>query len=73
MNAHNEAKWLQLIVPYSLHDSFISACHTGMTGGHLGPRKTIQQVQRRAYFTGWRAKTYRFCRQCKSCATYFRR
>jgi len=72
MNAHNEVKWLQLIVPYSLHESFISACHTGMTGGHLGPRKTIQQVQRRAYFTGWRAKTYRFCRQCKSCATYFR-
>jgi len=43
-----------------------------MTGGHLGPRKTILQVQRRAYFTGWRAKTYRFCRQCKPCATYFR-
>jgi len=72
MNAHNEVKWLQLIVPYSLHESFISACHTGMTGGHLGPRKTFQQVRRRAYFTGWRAKTYRICRQCKSCATYFR-
>jgi hypothetical protein len=72
MNTNQEVKWLQLIVPFKLQHSFIEACHSGMTGGHLGPRKTVHQVQRRAYFTGWRAKTYRFCRQCTNCAAYFR-
>ena len=72
MNNRNEILRLQLIVPWKLQGAFIGACHTGMTGGHLGPKKTVLQVQRRGCFPGGRAKSYRWCRQCKPCSTYFR-
>ena len=61
-------KWLQMIIPHKLRHAVVSQCHTGMTGGHLGPVKTIHQIQRRAFFNGWRSFTYRFCRQCQECA-----
>ena len=72
LDADRNIKWLQVIVPFKLQEAFIIACHAGMTGGHLGPRKTAHQVQRRAYFQGWRSKSYRICRQCTACASHFR-
>ena len=46
--------------------------HAGMTGGHMGLKKTLAQLQRRAYWVGWRQQTARFCQRCSECATYFR-
>jgi hypothetical protein len=54
---------LQLIVPHHLQTKFISQCHEGLIGGHLGLKKTLCQMQRRAYFHGWRNATKRICRQ----------
>ena len=58
---------LQLLVPASERHDFIRLSHSGMCGGHLGVRRTMDQVQRQAYWDGWR------CRQCPNCNGYFRR
>ena len=46
--------------------------HTGFTSGHLGVRKTQDQVQRRAYWRGWREYVRRYCERCPECARYHR-
>ena len=46
--------------------------HTHMCAGHLGFKKTAEQVQRRAYWVGWRRDVERFCRQCDECNRYHR-
>ena len=43
-----------------------------MTGGHLGVKRTMDQVQRRAFWHGWRSDVKRFCQQCHGCRGYFR-
>ena len=44
----------QLIVPESLTEKFVEAAHIGMKGGHLGLRKTMDQVQRHGFWYSWR-------------------
>ena len=46
--------------------------HTGSTGGHLGARKTQAQVERRAFWYGWKGDVARFCERCPECARYHR-
>ena len=46
--------------------------HRHMCAGHLGFKKTAEQVQRRAYWVGWRRDVERFCRQCDECNRYYR-
>ena len=72
ISSKNETLWLQLIVPRSLRSHFLTLAHSGMTGGHLGFRKTLDQIQRRAYWPQWRDDTLRYCRRCSSCAQYQR-
>ena len=67
-----QADTLQLIIPHKLQTAFIVQCHDGLIGGHLGLKKTLHQVQRRAYFHGWRNSTKRVCRQCITCQQYHR-
>ena len=67
-----QSQTLQLIIPRNYQASFVTQCHEGMTGGHLRLNKTIHQVQRRAYFYGWRNTTKRVCRQCTTCQQYHR-
>ena len=63
---------LQLIIPYKYQTQYIRECHTGITGGHLGVKKTMTQLARRAYFQGWRNKLRRCLKQCSECASYHR-
>ena len=62
----------QLIVPYTCRQDFLTKVHEGMCGGHLGIKKTLDQVQRRAYWTTWKEDVKRFCRRCKKCNEYHR-
>jgi len=62
----------QLLIPTACKQDFMQRVHAGMCGGHLGNRRTLDQVQRRAYWIGWRADVQRFCRQCVRCNEYFR-
>jgi len=63
---------VQLVPPPSHREELLRQVHTGMTGGHLGLKKTLAQLQRRAYWVGWRQQAARFCKRCLECATYFR-
>ena len=42
-----------------------------MTGGHLWI-KTMDQVQRRGFWFGWRRSVAHHCRNCRRCAEYHR-
>ena len=53
---------LQVIVSAASRQAFIVQAHSGMTGGRLGVRRTIDQVQRRAFWFSWRKDVERFCR-----------
>ena len=63
---------LQLLLPATLRTDFIRRAHTGMCGGHLGIRRTLDQIQRRAYCRQWRRDVTRYCRRCQNCNGYFR-
>ena len=63
---------LQVILPASLRDTFLEHVHGGFGGGHLGTRRTMEAVQRRAYWVGWGADVRRFCKSCDGCARYHR-
>ena len=62
----------QLIPPQPRRKDILRLAHTGMTGGHMGIKKTMAQVQRRAYWPGWQRDVRLFCRQCHECTTYHR-
>jgi transposase InsO family protein/predicted aspartyl protease len=62
----------QVVVPKVLREEFLRLAHTGMTGGHLGVRRTRWQVRRRAYWAGWSKEVKRFCRCCPPCNRYHR-
>jgi len=68
----NGADVMQLLVPGALRQDFLKKAHTGMTGGHLGVKRTMDQVQRRAFWHGWRSDVKRFCQRCQGCSGYFR-
>jgi hypothetical protein len=70
VDSRGSIKFTQVILPREQREKIFQAVHTGMTGGHLGLKKTLQQVQRRAYWLDWRQHTAKFCRKCPECSTY---
>jgi len=70
--ADGRADVLQLLLPRCLQKDFMTRVHAGMAGGHLGIRRTLDQVRRRAFWRGWRRDVQTYCRQCDSCASYHR-
>ena len=58
---------LQLIVPRVLRNTFFKLVHEG-AGGHFAIRRTQDQVQRRAYWPGWRQSVECYIRRCLTCA-----
>ena len=50
-----EPEQLQLIPPKGLRQEIMRVCHAGMSGGHMGVRRTKAKVQRQAYWDGWGA------------------
>jgi len=69
---HGRPATLQLIVPSSKRAEFIQQCHEGMTGGHRAFHATLNQVQRRGFWLGWRQDVQRYCRQCVIWSSYHR-
>jgi len=57
---------LQLIVPRILRNMFLKLVHEG-AGGHVAIRRTKDQVQRRAYWPGWRQSVECYIRRCLKC------
>jgi len=68
----SSVRWEQLVLPKSRRAELIVMAHAGLTGGHLGYRRTVAQVQRRAYWPGWREDVRLQLARCQPCARYFR-
>ena len=68
-NTDGTESHLQLVVPRSLRGDFLKLVHEG-AGGHFANRKTQDQVQRRAYWPGWRTSVRQFINRCLPCSQY---
>ena len=66
-----EVVW-QVIMPRQCREAFIMLVHSTQNGGHMGRSKTQQQVQRRAYWPGWREQVANQLKSCNLCAEYHR-
>ena len=65
-------KW-QLIPPRKFYrEQIIATSHAGFTGGHYGLKRTLDRVQSKSYWVGWRNDVARAYRACQECARYFR-
>ena len=53
-----EQPYSQLLVPRCSVQDVLRSCHEGMTGGHFGIRRTLEQVKRR--FTGLHGRKIQF-------------
>jgi len=62
----------QVLLPATLRGEFLRMAHTGITGGHLGVRRTRWQVRRRAYWVGWSRAVWDYCKRCSQCSRYHR-
>ena len=63
---------LQPILPRNRRQEFLTLIHEGITGGHLGRKRTEANVQRRAYWPSWSTDTRRILQRCTPCAQYRR-
>jgi transposase InsO family protein len=63
---------LRAVMPKCRREVCIEALHTGMTGGHLGQRRTKRALQLRAYWLGWSRDVDSVLRKCTPCAQYRR-
>ena len=64
-------KFWQLLAPKVVRTELVRMIHAG-AAGHLGVKKTWEQVQRRAYWQTWRTDVENFCRTCGPCNQYHR-
>jgi transposase InsO family protein/predicted aspartyl protease len=62
----------QLVIPVQFRQDLFQRAHGGMTGGHLGLKKTEGQLQRRMYWPTWRADAKLWIKWCGPCAQYHR-
>jgi transposase InsO family protein len=62
----------QIILPRVYRIEFMRIAHSGMTGGHMGYRKTAAAIQRRAYWPTWSSDLTQFIKACEPCARYHR-
>jgi hypothetical protein len=56
-------EFCQLLLLIEYRQEVLQQANLGFTGGHLGIRKTLEQIQRQFYWIGW---------QCDACAQYYR-
>ena len=65
------SRW-QLIPPVAVRNRILRMAHTGITGGHLGVKRTSAQLQLRAYWVNWNDSVSAYCQTCDDCAKYHR-
>jgi len=61
-----------LVAPKALREEIMRLVHAGFSGGHLGRRRTLDQVRRRANWIGWTKDVRGFVQGCSECAGYKR-
>ena len=58
---------LQQIVPPSMTQEILLACHSSPTAGHLGVAKTSEKIKQRFYWPGLQEDTKLFVSRCPEC------
>ena len=58
---------LQQIVPPSMTQKNLSACHSSPTAGHLGVAKTSEKIKQRVHWPGMQEDTKLFVSRCPEC------
>jgi len=58
--------------PARLRKEFLELVHSGVTGGHLGRRRTAAAIQSRAYWPSWSSDLDMYLKRCEPCARYHR-
>ena len=66
------SQWFQLVPPLPRRNELLRLAHEGMAGGHLGIRRTMKQLQKRAFWPGWAESVRMFLKRCTACARYLR-
>jgi len=70
------ARWTQCLLAthrsVQVSTDLFQRAHEGMTGGHLGYKKTEGQLQRRMYWPTWRTDAQLWMKWCQPCAQYHR-
>ncbi|KAJ8033437.1 hypothetical protein HOLleu_23675 [Holothuria leucospilota] len=61
-----EISW-QLVVPRGLRTKILELLHDNPTVGHMGIKRTVQRVQKRFYWHGWRRQVEWWCKACIVC------
>jgi len=64
--------YYQLLLPACCREDFIKEIHEKPEGKHIGLRRTLDEVQRKAFWVGWRKDVVEFCRRCTSCCVNYR-
>ena len=62
----------QVVMPKKYRQQFIKLAHSGMTGGHLGKTKTLEQISLRAFWPCWKSDVSLELKRCTECAQYHR-
>lgn len=63
---------MQLVTPMGYRSFLMRQAHAGFGSGHMGERRTTDQVRRRAYWAGWASKVRRMLRACPECCSFKR-
>ena len=73
---YSSDKWpkeeLRILLPACYRQEFLRQAQTGFIGGHLGERRTLNQVRQRAFWVDWAQETRLFCKLCKEYSRYRR-
>ena len=57
----------QLLVPLSQRKEMFNGLHESISSGHLGIKKTIGKLRRRAYWVKYKLNVIDWCRKCAPC------
>lgn len=61
--------YLQLVLPRLKVKEILQEFHGGVTGGHLGVKKTLMKIKQRFYWLHCREDVEDWCRKCTKCAS----
>jgi transposase InsO family protein len=61
---------LQTVMPTEYRSFVMHQAHAGFGSGHMGERRTLDQVRRRAYWAGWASDVRRMLRACPECCSF---
>lgn len=56
-----------LVVPVSLRQEVLEACHDEPTAGHMGLTRTLRRIQEKYYWPGLSADVARYVKTCRDC------